>query len=565
MICAIQYTKKYIKLNQHLNFKRLKQKLKITFSNILLTVCFLVLFAGCYKKDFNQLKLANATPEYLYPLIDAELSLKDIIDPNKRQLNITEDADGFYTFIYYQDLFEQYITDLLKIADIVVNQTVSLTATEVNTLRNAGTVSHTFTNSFTLNTSNGEQLKHIVVKSGSIPFNISSTFKHNIQLTVTFPYITQNGIPLSQTIAVNYTGTSPVISNSTIDLSGYTIDCSQNGTKVNTLSYSALLKVNFIAGNTASTTQKIDITTGISGITYSYADGYIGQYSLSVPQDSVAIDIFDNAYAGNIYFTDPQVRAIIDNSIGAASSVKINQLVTQSQITGTTPITGSLINTNIPINYPSTSQVGQAESTTIQLDKTNSNVQTVFNPAPNKVIYQMSAILNPSGVSTNFVTDSSKIKIRGEVEIPMEGKVTKFVLLDTIKGISYPDITISGKQVTITKAGFNIALSNGFPMNSNIQMYFLDDANNIIDSLFSGPHFITSAPVDATGKVTQSTDVFIQEMFDEARYKRVTTSTKAVLYAFFSTVNNGTVPVKIYSSYKIKSNISIDVKANVSF
>jgi hypothetical protein len=76
---------------------------------------------------------------------------------------------------------------------------------------------------------------------------------------------------------------------------------------------------------------------------------------------------------------------------------------------------------------------------------------------------------------------------------------------------------------------------------------------------------ITSGSVDAAGKVIAPSDVFIQEVYDEARYNRITLSKKAVLYAFFSTANNGTTPVKIYSSYKLKSNISIDVKTNVSF
>jgi hypothetical protein len=539
---------------------------KSTFSYFLLLIFFATITVGCYKKDFDKVKLANATPEYLYPLIDADLSMRDIIDPNKKQLNITEDADGFYTFIYYQDLYTQLITDLLQITDLSIAQSVSLTATEVANLPTSGTITHAFTKSVTLATTNGEKLKTILIKSGTLPLTISSTFKHNVQITLTFPYIKKNGVALTKTINLNYvSGTAPVVSSTSIDLAGYTIDCSENNTKVNTITYTANLKVTYKSGSPITAAQKIDLSTGITDVAYSYVDGYIGQYTFTVPQDSVAIDIFDNAYIGSIYFTDPKVRAIITNSIGAASSVKIDQLIAQSNITGNTNITGSIINTNIPILYPSLAEVGQSKSTTIQLDKTNSNVQTVFNPAPNKIIYQMSGMINPAGVSTNFATDSSYVKVRGEVEIPMEGKVTKFVLLDTIDNISYPDITVGGKTVTILSAGFNVTMSNGFPMNTSIQMYFLDDANVILDSLFESPHFIPSAAIDASGKVTTPTDVFIREVYDEARYSRITMSKKAVLYAFFSTSNNGTVPVKIYSSYKIKSNIGIDVKANVSF
>lgn len=543
----------------------MKIKSNPIFLHLLLVTASIILFTACYKKDFSELKLANANPEYLYPLIDAQLSLKDIVDPTKKKLNIIEDSNGFYTFIYYEDIFDQYITDYLKIKDVSTSQTVSLTNAEVNTLPVSKTVTHTFSNSYSLVTGNGEQLKHINIKSGVMPFNISSTFKHSIELTVTFPYIKKNNVPLTQTILLSYKGSSPVVSDNQIDLSGYTIDFSENGTKVNTVSYTASMKVTYQAGNGINTGQKLTFATGIKNIEYYYIDGYIGKYNITIPQDTVSIDLFNSAYAGNVFFTDPKVRAIIGNSIGAESSLKINQLFSSSNISGSTTITGSNINTTIPIAYPNQNELGQTKSTTIQLDKNNSNVQTVFNPAPDKIFYQMSAMINPSGVTMNYVTDQSKISVRGEVEIPMEGKIKTFVLLDTLEDISYPKMEISGSDVTVIHAGFNVALRNGFPMNASLQMYFLDDNNNVVDSLFKHPHLIPSGNIDGDGKVISPNYVLIHEVFDEKRYKKVTSSTKAVMYAYFSTANDGSVPVKIYSSYKIKSNISIDIKANVSF
>ena len=542
---------------------------KSYFSVCFFMICTFLILSGCYKKEFGKLTLANAQPEYLYPLLDAQLNLGDIVDPNKKKLYITADSTGFYTFTYYNNLFQQYITDLLKIGDLSINQSVSLTAPEVASLPVSGSVTQNFNNSFNLATTNGEQLKTITLKSGSIPFNISSTFKQNIQITVTFPYITKNSIPLSKVITMNYGGSVPLVSNNTIDLTGYTIDLSQNNSTVNTISYAASLKVNYIAGNPINTAQKITISTGLSGLQYSYAAGYIGKYTITIPQDTVAINLFDNAYAGNIFFTNPVVEAIITNSVGAPSQVKINTLTAFSNINGTTSITGTVINTNIPIAYPATQQ-SAAMQTIIKLDNTNSNVQTIFNPAPNKIIYQMTGTVNPAGNSgaLDFVTDSSKIAVEGEVQIPMEGKVTKFVLLDTIKGMTYPSLAISGnQQVTIQKAGFNINLQNGFPMDAILQMYFLDKNNVVIDSLFAaGPQLIASGQIDVNGKVISPTNTLMKELFAQQRYTNITTkSTTAVLYAFFRTANNGTVPVKIYSSYKIKANIGIDVQANVSF
>jgi len=133
--------------------------------------------------------------------------------------------------------------------------------------------------------------------------------------------------------------------------------------------------------------------------------------------------------------------------------------------------------------------------------------------------------------------------------------------------MTYPSLTISGSQVSIQKAGFNINLQNGFPLDAIIQMYFLDKNNKVIDSLFdTGSQLIASGQIDVNGKVISPTNTLIKDLFTQQRYTNITTnSTTAVLFAFFRTANNGTVPVKIYSSYQIKANIGIDLQANVSF
>jgi len=548
-----------------------------TYFSILFLIIVSYIVLGCYKKEFSNLKLANAQPEYLYPLLDAQLNLKDIVDPNKKKLNIIVDSNGYYTFIYYNNFFQQYVTDLLQIGDLSISESEGLTAPEITALPVSGSVTRNFANSFTIASPNGEKLKTLTLQSGSIPFNISSTFKHNIQLTLTFPYITKNAVPLSTVISINYGGTVPVISNNNIDLSGYTIDLSQKNTTTNTISYTASMKVTYIAGNPINGAQQISITTGLSGMQYSYADGYIGQYTVTIPLDTVSIGVFNNAYTGNVFFTNPVVQAYIYNSIGAPSDIKIDSLSAisypslQSSTTTNTQITGAgIINANIPIGFPTTSQQGQLIQTLIQLDRTNSNVQTVFNPAPNKIIFQMTGTINPAGNTgtLDFVTDSSKINIAGEVQVPMQGYVKQLVLLDTIRNMTYPSLAIPGNNnVSILKAGFNINLQNGFPMNARLQMYFLDSNGKVIDSLFSaGTQLIASGAIDNTGKVTTPTNTFFKEVFTEQRYNTITTqSSTAVLYAFFNTANNGTTSVSIYPSYQIKANIGIDVQANVSF
>lgn len=532
----------------------------------LVLILFFSILSGCYKRDFDDLRLANAQPTLLYPLIDASLTLKDMVDPVKSKLNVLEDGDGFYTFVYYEDVYQQYVRDVLRISTINQSDVIRLTTGEVAGLPGNVTLNKTVSGTIVLPLTNGAELNEVLVKSAQLTLNLQSTFRHNIRATINFPTVQLNGVPLSRTIDLNFTGTVPINRTVTVDLANYLLDLTNGGASFNRIPYSISFRINYISGNAISTAQQLTVNSSLSAIQYQYAEGYIGSYNLSIPRDSVNIDIFDNAFAGNIFFEDPKVRVVIFNSIGAPARVRIPSLTAISSITGPVAITGTPINTNIPIAFPSLSNVGQVETTTIQLDKTNSNVQTVFNPAPRLVIYELVGAVNPTGKSVNHVTDTSSIRVRAEAEIPMEGRITNFVLLDTITGITYPDLTLEQGKVTLKEVVANFQVTNGFPMRSFTQMYFITDNGTIVDSLFSaGPIEVPEPTLNASGRVVAPIVSLTQETMSQARYETIATTTRAVVVSRFRTPNNGATAIKIYSDYRFQTRLGTKVTADVAF
>ncbi|MFN8415223.1 MAG: hypothetical protein U0U66_02720 [Cytophagaceae bacterium] len=527
---------------------------------------FFLFLTGCYKRNFENLRLADANPTVLYPLVDASLTLKDIVDPVKSKLFIEEDADGFYTFVYYDEVYEKKISDLLVIPDVNRSNNINLTAGEVSSLPGSGTISKTLTGTIVLPLSNGAELHEVIAKSGNLNFSLSSTFRHNVRAIITFPSLTNNGVALTRTINLAYNTTVPVAQQVNVDLAGYIMDLTNGGASNNRIPYSIAFTVTYKSGSPVNTGQQLTVLSSLSNIQYSYAEGYLGMYNMSIPLDTVNVDIFDNAFAGNIFFEDPKVRVVIKNSIGAPSQLKINTLSTKSRITGVSPITGSVINTDIPILFPTLAQIGQTFSTTIQLDKTSSNVQTVFNPAPSEVYYALSGTINPSGKTVNFVTDSSSIKIIAEAEIPMEGRIVNFVLLDSVSGLTFPALDFNDGQIKLNDVLANFEVTNGFPMTAYVQMYFLDNVNFVVDSLFkNGPAEVQAPSLNTSGRVETPIVYMFREYMDDDRYLNISSTSSAIVVVQFKTPNSGTIPVRIYSDYRFKTRLGVKVNANVSF
>jgi hypothetical protein len=527
-------------------------------------IVFLVLisfeFYSCYKPK-EDLTLAPYEPTLLLPLVDASLTLKDIVDPTKTNLQITEGTDGLYTFNYSAEVYSKKATDILLVPSISNNFNINLNTSQASSLPVSGTVAIPVSGNVNFPFANGAEINTLKIKSGNLPLQISSSIKHNVSLVLTFPYLKLNNVPLTRTIQLNYP--SQTTYNSTIDISNYILDLTVNNSTINTLNYTGVATVTYNSGNSVNTTDQVSVSFSTQNIEYSFADGYLGSYDFNLTKDTVGISIFDNAYASSIYFSDPRLKLNIVNSVGCSSSILITNVTTRSNA-GPLTLTSTLVNSQQAINYPNQSEIGETKTTELLMDKNNSNITTLFNPAPKIVESSVQVKINPSGKTYNFITDTSYFRVNAMVEIPLEGKITQLVLEDTIKGLVLPDLQLD-PNTSVKKVDFTFSISNGFPLGAHFQMYFFDDQNNTIDSVFSeGAKNFQSATVNAASEVIQKAEYLFLEKFSKDRYDNIQKATKAIIVFRFNSFNNGATPIKILSSNSIGTKLSVKFIPNAN-
>ncbi len=399
-----------------------------------------------------------------------------------------------------------------------------------------------------------QQIRKLNITKGSLRFLAKSTVNTNIQLLISFPNATKNGITYpAQTISIPTTGPNNSILDS-IDISGVHFDLTKNPLKpYNNLPIAYTIKLlpsnnieNFDSSNF------VDLQVLTSGITVDYAEGYFG--TINVAGDSIKpIDIafFDKISEG-LKLDDPKLTLDIYSSIGVPIKFNYDFTASNSNSKKSQPL-------QIPafeLAYPLVSDIGGAneiKKTTQIIDKTNSKIVDFVALAPNKITIAGEVLTNvghtPS--ETQFISSKSAMSVNMSMDLPAGFYANNLTLVDTFEfGL---DMFNNFKQASIIAR-----VDNGFPFGTKINMVFLDTANKAVDSVAVND-LLMSSVTDANGRTIQRGISKFELPFNEARIATLNTTKvkKIKLVTTLATENQGSKVVRIYSDYDLKISLGI--------
>lgn len=509
-----------------------------------------VAIAGCIKKkdfDFKHVTIDDWKPDWALPLINSQLTLKNIV---KTGTVVTEGAEGLYSLHYSGDLFSAKASDYIKIQ----NQAFSAPAIALTIPQTSASFTGSFSDStsgtFTYGDTSGAQLAHINAKGGTITFNVSSTFAHNVTATLVFPSVKRGGVALQVPVSIGPSSTG----TASISLAGYEFDMTNGGTAKNSLPY----KVRFTLSGTGqplATANALNANVQLTDIQYSFIDGFLGSYDIPIPSDTIYIGVFDNTLSANIYVRNPMIHLSFKNSVGLGVATQFDQLFGRTN-------KGQNVNMTLPaIAVAGATVPGQTATSTHRIDSTNSTVQNIFNPAPNEVIYAGRVRINPGGAGStySFVTDSSKVSLEAEAELPAWFHIIEFTLQDTVKLILPEDSSI------LDKAEFKMLMDNAMPLYGAVQLYFADSNYNFVDSLVPTTNdIIGQAPVDAGGKVSGRTQAVTKFVMTHEEYNAMVPKVRYAVIRGRLKSSNAPQDVKIQSSNNLIVKLAFRFSLNVS-
>ncbi len=518
------------------------------FYRPVLLFALLVWVFSCTLSDFEDLELAEHEADFAFPLFQTSLNLKDLMDEVLNDTlpgdTLLVNADGTMTLIYSGDLVSKPALDLFSFfPDTLIPLTDSLAELPLDDIPNS------------------LRVDRVDFSGGTIALVAFNSWTDSVDLTVTIPQMLKNGqvFEVGTKLAPGQFYFGP-----TVPIAGYVLAPTNN-----------TLVARYVAVDKNGLRVKLEpffpnpeidgVALDLDKPAFSYMQGYWGYEVYPLTEDTIEIDLNQTDLDGDVYITDPKVTFTVANSWGFPTQLLIEKMVFVGRNGVEIPLqTTALPSGALDLAYPSyaAGEVGQTKYTKIFFDKNNSNIDDIFNSQPVQLIYDIDGIANVEQDPdvTGFITDSSVVDLLVSVELLLEGSALNFgaeQTLDLNFG-EYDDLDTSN----IVSVEFKLVTENEMPISSDLQIYFLDDQEQPIDSLFlGGPQtMLRAAPIDNNGVAVgvERTETFIP--MSTERFNRIRTSPKAQLQTYFTTAQGGQVPVKLIATQDAVVKMGIRVR-----
>lgn len=538
----------------------LKNKLRYI---ILMCISILFVLSSCVKEgdfDFDKLADNQFDPTIAAPFVNSKLMLKDILKDTSGIIQ-TNISDNSLKLVYN---LENMVSILAKDLFVIPDQSIPIDTANINLVSSGVTSYFSITKPYSFqlpDTTKNQRVDSIFIKTAFLKLFLKTDINHSWKLRVTLPdVIKPNGSVLVVELDVNYSNQSLPYTTvfSPIDLSGCKIRFNNSNGKKNEL----IIKMEqwvYPDANPYNNPYYIQLQDNLEDITYDKLIGYIGPYDYSVTDTMKIQDDHIKDLLKHINFAKVGISADIKNSYGLPINIHIDTILAKAN-------TGNYLVTNFPnssntvgVNYPNINQLGQTVTTLIPYTE-NSSLANAINKTPNEIIFKVTGKLNPNANSSvsNFVIDTSKFAVSVHVELPLEGKVSGFVLEDTI------GFDLASKLKDLNDVSFRINTSNAFPLDAFVQVYFANPIGKIIDSLIvDGQSVIQSGIVNANGIVSIPTNKTTEVVMPALKVRKIEQANVQKLYikARLTSYNGGANNVKITNDNYF--DIKLGMKAKV--
>ena len=506
--------------------------------------------ASCVKEEFDMdtVTATNWDPNVAAPLINSSLTMWDIMNDYDSTDLLVIDSNQFVYLVYEDTVYSESAESLIPVANQTMNYNDNLVLGTVS-----GDQIFNYDYNFDFALGGGIELDSMILKAGTLSMAMNSDLSYPATIEMTIPGSTLNGAPFAVTL--NYSGSG---SSTTAPLSGGKL-VFENSVVDNRLAVH--FKVTVHGNGSANNASYANFNMNFNGMAFKYLYGYLGQFDLSMNNDTIGIRVYNNNLTGTINWEDPRLYINVFNGWGLPIRTTIDYM---EAIRTNTPVSSVVISgAGIPnpwdINYPTA--VGSISTSSFFLDKNNSNIDAALNITPQRILALVSGTTNPNGnVVKNFVEDVSRMAVEAKLELPFYGTANGFVLQDTF------DISFGEDLSHVDWIMFKLYTNNMFPVDGIVQVYFCDSLNNRLDSLLNPVDQVLLSAVPGPApdyKVTSPVAKNVSQRIEGARIGNLENTKKIVVTAWLDTYNGGAQLVKIYSYYKL--DVRLSAQAQLKF
>jgi len=518
------------------------------------------------KLEFTEVD-SSINPEFGVPLAKARIETERIIEYFDDDGLVTTDEDGVLTLVY-QDTLESISADeYLDLDDQEISDTYEVGASVLSELGDFGTVAWEEDVIYNLDFSD-DRLDSIRFSTGEMLLNITSdgTIPLSGQMSLLDPF---TGEAL---LTTSFSDDNPPIAISLDqDFSNLLFRLRNDDDFVNGVRVAFSFEME---DNGGTYPDEIQMELSLFNFFISTVGGYIAPRSIDLEDQSARISIFEDDFNAEIRLEDPTLNLFFSNGYGIGVRPIIYEIIGTNNEGETLEVLGEQIE-RLPAvgaapspNSPNLSQ--------IQIDNSSMNptVTDFMAFEPEDVTGRFALEINPLDDQSNFISEESSLDVSFEVELPIYGSIADFSLVD-ITALNFGDLVESANEFSeLEQIDIRMFVINALPIDAGVQLVFVDDDFNRIDSLFAEPTtVIPAAPVDLSapvgspdyGRVTGNTQTMVEVLVPRERINPLEGVTQVIVEVFGNTTGNGDHPIRLYPENFIEVNLAAKGTFNLEF
>lgn len=472
------------------------------FNKFVLLVLFAqLILAGCENLngfDFSHLENIDCEGQWGLPLLNAEYSVDDILSmvDNPEFLQIADDGT---LQIYYEYEIDSVVS-ASKYLDSYFNHPITVSGEKTFNATSlppiTGDVQVLFKDTMKAEfPSNEVRISSASFKSGFITISVNYDLQRPAHLVAYCPQLTDASGQMFR-IEENSNGSGYI--QRTYNISGFHMNVPDDN------AVDVYLEVSCSVGGSALPDMlSFTYNATFSQVSFSEIQGNFMAITLPVDQEwDFSMDFLREYVTGSITLMNPDLTCEIMNTFPVNGKIKVDEARLSGPTGGTSIIAPNSGFFDVPASTPQFTPlpVPLASSITLSPDYNHFKLAGI-------------AVINPGGFSTPtmVITENQLINLRFKIVLPMQVTMDNVMFHDTIAfgGLSLPD------QSAFNNLLVRLGVSNGIPLNFNLQAYFYDSATQTVkDSLFAGPQTILAG----TGDAPRDNELFVvKENFSEVQ------------------------------------------------
>lgn len=513
--------------------------------------------SACMKDSVQKLKTLNGVTwngTYALPLIDAKFSPEDAFRFSDEVSSVGAYADGQVYIEYRNTEVSLKGQDLLKPPSVNARFKYALDASEQNLLEGGSVVMER--DQIIEWPQNGASVDSILFKSGKLQVQAENAINHSLSLTV----ILLGGKPqssVSKSIQLPWNGQ---IAQGSVDfdLNGVMADLSRGPKGNNQLRVRIRAIFTNTAGGRINSSDLLTCTFTANEFSWNRAHGIFSDRDILAKTNDVRLGALSADFIANkTKIKDARLKIKWKNTYGIPIQLNLNSLGFIYGNGSRTRINGNQNSYTAPAAVMDRGNPITG-SDSVYLSSLNSNVASLVEAQPHYLFWN--ATLNThsgSGSIKQTIWAESSCSFTISLELPL--------YLET-EGITYSasaDLqeTWKNEATNLDWVIFRFDVRNELPLSLGLQAYFLDEQNNILDSLINPyKELFPSAVSDSLGNAKTATEERIDIKLERAKIQNVINARRVYVEMKAKTAQFQGKPIGIC---KVRQGQGLDVKFGI--